>query len=480
MSKYTFAVLFLVSFFTVHVHAQEKGIEPATNTTTKDTIPSIQNTVKNVVQSTYVKGKEYTLGGLSVTGLQKYSEETVKIYTGLKNGQKIKLPGDKLTSAIKKLYESKQFSNVDVYLSKLDEETVYLQFDIKELPQLNQVRITGVKKSKAKELAKDTELKKGTMLTDNLIVTSSNYFKKKFTDKGFLKTKVSMNNVKDTSDINVVNMSVHIDKGAKIKIKDILFKGNEAFSSKKLKKAMGNTKQKFFGRFWKSSKYIDEKYKEDLESILDQYSRKGYRDARIIADKLVYNEDNTISLEIEIEEGKQYYFSDILFVGNKNYPDSYLQSILKIGKGDVYNGAVLKERVTGDNTPDSRDIQTLYQNSGYLFAVINAVETKVVNDSITVEIRIREDEQARIKRVRILGNEKTNDHVIYRELRVKPGDLFSRSALIRSIREIGQLGFFDNNVTPDVKPNYQNKTADIDFTVIELSLIHISEPTRPY
>ena len=218
MSKYTFAVLFLVSFFTVHVHAQEKGIEPATNTTTKDTIPSIQNTVKNVVQSTYVKGKEYTLGGLSVTGLQKYSEETVKIYTGLKNGQKIKLPGDKLTSAIKKLYESKQFSNVDVYLSKLDEETVYLQFDIKELPQLNQVRITGVKKSKAKELAKDTELKKGTMLTDNLIVTSSNYFKKKFTDKGFLKTKVSMNNVKDTSDINVVNMSVHIDKGAKIKI----------------------------------------------------------------------------------------------------------------------------------------------------------------------------------------------------------------------------------------------------------------------
>ncbi len=467
MSKYSFVVLFLVVFFTTLSNAQEKAIEKNNNTIAKDSIQPIQNTSADAKKNTYIKGKEYILGGITVTGLQKYSEETVKIYTGLRNGQNIKLPGDKLTSAIKKLYDSKQFSNVDVYLSRLDGETVYLQFDIKELPQLNQVSITGVKKSKAKELTKDTELKKGTMVTENLIVTSSNYFKKKYTDKGFLKTKVSMNSVKDTSDINVVNMFVHIDKGEKIKVKNIIFKGNKAFSDKKLKKAMSNTKQRLFGRFWKASKYIDDNYKEDLNNILDQYSRKGYRDARIISDNLVYNGDNTISLEIEIDEGKQYYFSDILFIGNKNYSDDYLQSILKIDKGDIYNGAVLKERVTGDNTPDSRDIQTLYQNNGYLFAGVNAVETKVVDDSITVEIRIREDEQARIKKVTVLGNDKTNDHVIYRELRVKPGDLFSRSSIIRSIREIGQLGFFDNNVTPDVKPDYQNKTADIDFTVIE-------------
>jgi len=468
MSKYTFVVLFLLSFLTVHVNAQEKEIKKTEITNSKDTIPTVKKPInKKLSQTSYAQGKEYILGGITVTGLKKYSEETVKIFTGLRNGQTIKLPGDKLTSAIKKLYESKQFSNVDVYLAKLDGNTAYLQFDVKELPQLNQVTITGIKKSKAKELTKETELKKGTMVTDNLIVTSNNYFKKKYTDKGFLKTKVSINTVKDTSDINVVNMSVHIDKGTRIKIKDILFKGNKAFSSKKLRKSMGNTKRKFFGRFWKSSKYIDDKYKEDLETILDQYSRKGFRDARILSDKLVYNNDNTISLEIEIEEGKQYYFSDILFVGNKNYSNEFLQSILKIGKGDIYNGAVLKERVTGDNTPDSRDIQTLYHNSGYLFAGVNAVETKVVDDSITVEIRIREDEQARIKKVTVIGNEKTNDHVIYRELRVKPGDLFSRSAIIRSIREIGQLGFFDTNVTPDVKPDYQNKTADIDFTVVE-------------
>ena len=469
MSKYTFTVLLLLSFLTANVYAQEKGNAKKTEILTpKDTVPKTNVDINNLSnQQSFVIGKEYTLGGVTVTGLKKFNEGTVKIFTGLKDGQQIKLPGDKLTSAIKKLYESKQFSNVDVYLSKIDGNTVYLQFNVEELPQLNNISITGVKKSKAKELQKDTDLKKGTMVTDNLIVTSNNYFKKKYTDKGFLKTKVSINTSKDTTDTNVVNMAVHIDKGSKIKIKDIKFTGNKAFSGRKLRKAMSNTKEKMLGRFWKSSKYIDDKYKEDLESIIEKYSRQGYRDARIISDKLVWNDDNTISLEIEVEEGKQYYFGDILFIGNQNYTDQFLQSILRIDKGDVYNGTVLKERITGDNTPDSRDIQTLYHNNGYLFAGVNAVETKVENDSITVEVRIREDEQATIKKVTVNGNDKTNDHVVYRELRVKPGDLFSRSSIIRSIREIGQLGFFDTNVTPDVKPDYPNKTVDIDFNVVE-------------
>ncbi|MDG2073897.1 MAG: POTRA domain-containing protein [Polaribacter sp.] len=452
MSKYTIVVLFLVCFLTANVNGQTN------NTSLKDTIPG---------KISYVKGQEYVLGGITVTGLKKFSEETVKIFTGLRNGQMIKLPGDKLTSAIKKLYESKQFSNVDVYLAKIDGNVAYLQFNVEELPQLNEVVFSGVKKSKRKELKKDTDLKKGAMVTDNLVVTSTNYFKKKFTDKGFLKTKVSINTKKDTSDINVVNMDVHIDKGSRIKIKDITFKGNKKFSNAKLRKSMSNTKQKMFGRFWKSSKYIEDNYREDLESILEAYSRQGYRDARILSDQLVWNKDNTISLEIEVEEGKQYYFSDINYVGNKSFTPDQLSKILGIDKGDVYNGTVLKERVQGDNTPSSQDLQTLYHNNGYLFASVNALETKVVNDSISVEIRIREDEQATIKKVTVIGNERTNDHVIYRELRVKPGDLFNRSQIIRSIREIGQLGFFDTNVTPEVKPDWQNKTADIDFTVTE-------------
>ncbi|PQJ79547.1 outer membrane protein assembly factor BamA [Polaribacter porphyrae] len=426
----------------------------------KDTVPNNKNV-------SFEKGKEYILGGITVTGLRKFSSETVKVFTGLRNGQVIKLPGDKLTSAIKKLYESKQFSNVDVYLAKIDGNTVYLQFDVQELPQLNEVKISGIRKSKAKELREEAELKLGAMVTDNLVVTTKNYITKKYTDKGFLKTKVNLFVKKDTSDINTVNMNIYIDKGRKIKIKNINFTGNKKLSDKKLRKAMSNTKRKFIGRFWKASKYIEEDYQEDLETILDKYSRLGYRDARILSEGITWNNDNTINIEIDIEEGKQYRFADIIFVGNKEYTDEQLHQILKIEKGDVYNGAVLKERVKGDNTPTSEDLSTLYQDSGFLFSQVNAVETKVENDSITVEIRIREDEKARIRKVTVTGNDKTNDHVIFRELRVKPGDLFSRSNIIRSIREIGQLGFFDQNVTPDVVPDYNNKTADINFNVAE-------------
>ncbi len=452
MNKYSYLVVFFIAFLTANTQAQNNNPKDSTST--------------NGVIS-YEKGKEYILGGISVTGLQKFNEQTVRIYTGLIDGQVIKLPGDKLTSAIKKLYESKQFSDVDVYISKLDGETVYLQFDVTELPQLSKVKISGVGKSKSKELKKETELKKGTMVTDNLIVTTRNYIKKKYTDKGFLKTKVSLNTKKDTSDVNTVDMDIFIDKGSRVKIKQINFTGNKAMSSSTLRKAMKNTKRKFLGRFWKASKYISEDYKEDLESILEMYSEKGYRDARILSDKLTWNDDNTINLDIELEEGRQYRFENILFIGNKKYTDEQLHNLLRIDKGDIYNGKVLKERISGDGTPNSQDIQTLYHNNGYLFSQINAIETKVNNDSITVEVRIREDEPATIKKVTVSGNEKTNDHVIFRELRVKPGDLFSRQNIIRSIREIGQLGFFDANVTPDVKPDYQNKTADIDFSVVE-------------
>lgn len=455
MNKYTVLVALMLSFFVANIQAQEKS---------KDTVP---NKELNTKKLTYEKGKEYILGGVTVTGLQKFDESTVRIYTGLRNGQPIKLPGDKLTSAIKRLYESKQFSDVDVYLSKIDGNTVYLQFDVKELPQLNNLVITGIKKSKAKDLQKETDLKKGAMVTDNLVVTSRNYFKKSFTDKGYLKAKVSINTTKDTSDINTINMAVHIDRGDRIKIKEINFKGNKELSNRKLRGVMKNTKRKFFGRFWKRSKFIEEDYKKDLENILEKYSSLGYRDARILNDKITWNNDNTINLDIELEEGRQYRFADIVFVGNKTYSDEFLHNILKIDKGDIYNGKVLKDRVSGNGKPDSQDIQTLYHNNGFLFSQINAVETKVVNDSITVEVRIREDEQARVKKVTVVGNDKTNDHVIFRELRVKPGDLFSRAAIIRSIREIGQLGFFDTNVTPEVKPDYRNKTTDIEFSVVE-------------
>ena len=257
-------LIFLLS--TVHFTTNAQVVKDSTTIVEKDSITIQENIV-------YEKGKEYILGGISISGLQKFSESTVKVFTGLKIGQPLKLPGDKLTSAIKKLYQSKQFSTVEVFLIRVDGNTIYLEFDVKELPQLNEISIAGIKKNKSKALKTEAELKTGAMVTDNLLVTTKNYFKKKYTDKGFLKTKVSIDTKRDSSDINAVNMSVFIDKGSKIKIKNINFTGNKALSESKLRAAMGNTKRKFAGRFWKGSKYIDEKFKEDLVSILDTYSR---------------------------------------------------------------------------------------------------------------------------------------------------------------------------------------------------------------
>ncbi len=417
----------------------------------------------------FQENKKYELGGITVVGVKQFSEESVRLYAGLKTGQQLKIPGDKLSSAIKKLYNTKRFSKVDVYITKIDGKIVYLEFNVAELPQLNEVKISGVSKSKAKTLLSEAELKSGEMLTENLLVTTKNYFTKKYADKGYLKTKVSIDTKRDTSQTNAVNMRVHIDKGDKIKIKKIQFHGNHQVSDKKLRSYLKNTKQKFWGRFWKFSKYIEEDYKEDLHNLIDKYSEQGFRDARIISDTITWNKDNkTINLDITLEEGKRYYFGPIKFLGNANYGTDQLQRFLKIQKGDVYNSKILNERVSGDGSPDSEDISSLYQNNGYLFSQVTAVETKVDNDSITVEIRILEDDPATIKKVSVKGNEVTNDHVVYRELRTRPGQLYSKENIIRSIREISQLGFFDpENVTPDLTPNYADKTVDIEYSVVK-------------
>ncbi len=453
--------LLLFTFLTITTFAQENSLE---NTAIK-VVDSIQETKNGAL---FEKGKTYELGGITVTGLQKFSEQAVKVFSGLKVGQEIKLPGDKLSSAIKKLYEQKQFSNVDVYITKIDGNVAYLEFDVVELPKLNKVTIQGVKKGKAEELKKTNDLTKGVMVTDNLLVTSENYIRKKYQEKGFLNTKVTVDTKKDSSDINTLDILVHIDKGEKIKIKNIFIEGNDAVSDKKLRKIMKNTKKVVLGRFWKKSKYIKDDFKEDLQSIIDKYSEKGHRDARILNDSISWNDDNSIDVHIGLEEGKKYYFGGISYLGNTAYRDDQLNRLLRIDKGQVYNSKVLKERVSGNGKPDSEDIASLYQNSGYLFSQINSVETKVENDSIFVEVRIREDEPATIRKVTVNGNYKTNDHVAYRQLRTRPGYVYSKEQIIRSIRELGQLGFFDpETISPDLKPNFNDKTVDIDYGVTE-------------
>ncbi|NCP22295.1 MAG: outer membrane protein assembly factor BamA [Flavobacteriales bacterium CG03_land_8_20_14_0_80_35_15] len=417
----------------------------------------------------FVKNLSYTIGGISVKGNQKFSEAAILVYTGLIVGQKIKLPGDKLTSAIKKLWNSDLFSNLDVYVTGLDAKgIVNIDFVVKELPKASSVTYKGVKKSKGEDLRDDTKLMPGAMLTENLITTSKNYIEKKYREKGYLNAKVVILTKPDSTKADQEKVLVNIDKGTKIKIKNVRFHGNKAFSTNHLRKLLKKTKQKNPLHIFSPSKYIQEKYSTDLENIVSTYSEKGYRDAQIIKDSISWNKDNTINLDITLTEGNRYYFGDIRFLGNTVYTDDQLRGFLKLNKGMVYNGTLLKKRISGDGKPDSEDLSSVYLNNGYLFSNVTPVETRVTKDSIDIEVRIREDKPAYIKKVTVVGNDRTNDHVIFRDIRTLPGNLFSKQDIIRTIREIGQLGFFDaEKINPDVQPNYIDKTVDIEYSVAE-------------
>jgi outer membrane protein insertion porin family len=427
---------------------------------------SSENSTDNSNQFTV--GGAYKLAGITVEGLQKYQKQAFILSSGLEIGSEIKLPGDKLSSAIKKLYNTNSFGDVAIFLEEIIGRDAYLHFVVEELPKINKVAIKDTREKKAKKLLKEAELIKGSVLTDNLLITAKNYLEKKYKEKGFLNTQVQIATKPDDSLKNSVNMELNINKGKKVKISSINFAGNNKISDVTLRKSLKKTKKKFFGRFWKGSKYIEENFKEDQENLLNTYRKNGFRDAQIVDYKLAKKQDNTLGIDLEIQEGSKYVFGDVNFIGNKKYTDAQLQKIIGIEKGDIYNGDILTKKVTGDGSPNSRDITSIYQNNGYLFSRVVPVETSVNKDSINVEIRIFEDEPTRVGKITVNGNDKTNDHVIYRALRTKPGYLYSKGAIINSIRELGQLGFFDpESITPDLKPNYIDKTVDIDYTVAE-------------
>jgi len=416
------------------------------------------------------KGKEYILGGLTVTGIKSYNQQTVVAYTGLREGQVITIPGEQISKVLNKLWKLELFSDINLYITNIEGEKVFLELDIQELPTLSEVKVTGIKKRKALDIIKDTELKKGKKLTESFLTNTKNYIVNKYKKQGFLNAKVNLVTKTDTTETNALKLLVNIDKGDKVKIRRINFEGNEKLKDKKLRSAMKNTKRKVPLRFWKKSKYIPEDFKADLVSIVDAYKERGYRDARIISDTVMYDrEKNTLDIGIELEEGNKYYFGEIDFVGNTAYTDEQLTAVLGIEKGDTYNGVMLKKRIADNTKPDAEDITNLYQNNGYLFSRINPVEVSAENDTINFEIRIIEGKPAYINNVRIVGNEKTNDHVIYRELRIRPGQLYNKSNIIRTIRELGQLRFFDpEQVVPDIQNADPNAgTVDVQYSVVE-------------
>jgi outer membrane protein insertion porin family len=432
----------------------------------------ITSFVVTAQQSDFNQGKEYILEDIQVTGSTNFNPSTVIAFSRLQIGEKIVIPGEQISNAIKKLWDSNLFSSIDFYLAKTDGDKAYLEINLIDLPELNEVTIKGIKKGKIDGLIIENDLTKGTKVTENLVTTTRNYISNKYKKLGYLNAKTTVT-TKDLSTDSIekarVDMLVFIDRGQKVKIDNITFNGNEKISDKRLRKSMKNTKQKNPIRVLKRSKYIKEDYKDDLVSLIDTYKESGYRDARILGDSIVYKNDKTISLYIDVEEGEQYKFGKIKFVGNAVFTDQQLQSILKIEEGSTYNGVELRKRIADDTKPDAVDLTNLYQDNGYLFSTINPVETSAEGNVIDMEIRISEGKPAYFNNVSVSGNDKTNDHVVYRELRTKPGTLYRKSDVIRTIRELGQLGFFDaQQLTPNMKNfNTQDGTVDIDYEVVE-------------
>lgn len=454
-----------------------QGNDPDT-TSPSDSIPTAQviDSVAQTAVDTIIpagpivleRNKKYMIGGIAVSGNETISEQSILIFSGLGTGQRLKIPGDKLSSAIKKLWTSKLFSNVDVFVTKIDGDAIYLEIAVRELDKVGDVTITGLKKSKIDEIEKEIEFQNGSMLTENLIKTTENYIVDKYREKGYLRTKVTITTRRDTSQANVQDALIVIDRGDKIGIKNIRFHGNTALKDSKLKKTMKKTKEKGITRIFSPSKFVEDLYQEDLEKVVEAFQEKGFRDALVVKDSLSWNEDNTINLDIFLNQGERYKFGDISFLGNSVFTDEQLMSLLRIENGVTYNGKALNERVYGDGSPESQDLTNTYLDNGYLFSRVTAVETSAENNTIDLEIRIIEDEPATIRKVTLKGNDVTNDHVLFREIRTKPGDLFSKSDIVRSIRELGQLGFIDpENIVPDVQPNFADKTADIEYIVSE-------------
>lgn len=418
---------------------------------------------------TLENAKKYILGGLEVTGVKSYNEQTVKTYTGLRVGQELMVPGEETAAVIKKLWGLELFSDVQFYVTKIEGDKIFLELNITERPTLTDVTVYGIKGRKVDDIINDTDLKKGKKITESLIANTKSYLENKYRKQGFLNTKVTIATAVDTSGTNAESMVININKGEKVKIKKITFEGNEQLASKRLRKSLKKTKQKKFYRFWKKSKYIEADYEEDLDNLIDTYAERGFRDARILSDTFVKLDDNNIALNIKLEEGNKYYFGEVDFVGNTVYTDRQLSQVLGIKKGDTYNGVLLKKRIADDTKPDAEDVTNLYQNNGYLFSQINPVEVSAVNDTIDFEIRIIEGKETFLNHITVVGNDKTNDHVIFRELRTKPGQKYSKDNIVRTVRELGQLGFFDaEQIAPDIEnPNPNDGTVDIKYSLVE-------------
>jgi len=414
----------------------------------------------------YDQPKEYVIGAVTVSGARYLDESVLVNLSGLVVGDTIEIPGDKISKAIQALWKQGLFSDVKIAVVKVMGKTAFLDLQLQEKPRLSKFTFKGVSKGEADKIREKVKLERDKVITDNVLSTTRNEVINFYQDKGFMNVKVEVKEYKDTTFANRHILEVDVVRGEKIRIRNIIIEGNKAIKSSKLKHAMKDTKEKRWWKIFTSSKYIEESYRDDKTKLIAKYNDKGYRDARIVKDTVYKISDKYLEIKIQLDEGHQYFFRNITWVGNTKHTSQELSNILGIKKGDIYDQAALDEHLLMNQT--GRDVSSLYMDDGYLFFQVTPVEVKVENDSIDLEMRIFEGKQARISKVSVSGNTKTNDRVIMREIRTKPGQLFSRSDIIRTQRELAQLGYFDQEklgVNP--KPNPTDGTVDIDYVVEE-------------
>ena len=454
----------------------------------------------------YREPKKLRLTSIDITGTQYLDKNIIRSLTGLKIGEIITVPGDDITKCLKNLWKQGLFGNVKIYAGNMDGDSIALVIDVVEKPRLNEIILKGLKKSDKEDIDKKLNVLRGKPITDALKLNVKNTIVDQFEDKSYLHPVINVVEKKDEGLVNSSSLIVNVDKGNKVKIDDLIFTGRVNGELSKMRKTMKDTRERtkidlrvddgrsrkqkakdalytlanlnsnsvkdfVLDRFritFKGSKFNERKYEDDKQKLIDYYNNNGYRDAKVVSDTVIDNENGNVSIFINLEEGHKYYFRNIEFKGNSKFSSEILARVLNIKKGDVYNAALLQKRISQDQ--DGGDISSLYYDDGYLFFSINPVEVSVENDSIDIEIRINEGPQATIRNIIIEGNDKTNEHVIRRELRTFPGDKFSRSDLIRSQREIANLGFFDPQETRvEPIPNPVDGTVDIKYTVKEKS-----------
>ena len=414
----------------------------------------------------FMSYKDYIIGGVTVTGIRFLDTNALIGISGLRKGQEITIPGEEITVAVQKLWQQGLFADVRISIAEVVSDTVILDIFLQERPRISSVKLNGLKKSDNTDLVEKINLPVGSQVTEYLLNTASKIIKDHFVEKGFLNTKVDFVQKDDPENPNNIILSINVDKQEKVKIADITFVGNEFFKAKTLRKKMKGTKIKNMN-FFRSSKYIGEKYDEDKDKLTTFYNDNGFKDFTIISDSLYPVSEDRVALHIRIEEGEQYFLRNVDWVGNSVYRKEDLERTFNVKTGTVYNQTLINDRLNGYAGAEDA-VSNLYQDHGYLFSRLTPVESKVDNDSIDLEIRIYEGDQAYLNNVLISGNTRTNEHVPRRELYTLPGDLFSKTAILRSIRQLGVLGHFDpEKINPVPVPDMINGTVDLLYKLEE-------------